>query len=163
MYSQRGLGALGLKEIAQHFSAFIRQHAAGDFGPMIESPVPHEVPHRTHRTGFLVERAKDEMGDACPNERASAHRTWLESHDQGAIVEPPRAQGCGSITQCDDLGMPARVAVTFANVSALANDLSRDVEHDRTDRYIPIGHCFLGEGQGATHWFSERQPTISAS
>ena len=98
----------------QQLAGLRGQDAGHDLGPVVEPPIPYQVPHRSGRAGLRIVGAVDQPGNPRQYDRAGAHHARLQRDDKSQPVEPPRPANSGGRTQRQHLGMRARIGQDLA-------------------------------------------------
>ena len=118
---------------------------------MREPAIAQQVVHAAGGTGLLVPSAEYDARDAGGEDRAGAHRTRFECHDEGRVGELPVAAYLGGAPDGDELGVRGGVLVLLAFVAAVREHRAVGVENHRTHRHIPCREGEFGLREGETH------------
>ena len=78
----------------------------------------------------------DHPTDAGLDQRSGTHRTGLQGHQQGAVVETPVPAQSRRLTQGDQLGVAEGILITVAAVAAPADGLAMGIEQHRRHRNL---------------------------
>jgi len=113
---------------------------------MIQSRVGAELIERPHSAGFRIIAPIDQPWDAGVHDCPGTHRAGLERDVEGAIQQPPMAEGRAGFAHRDDLGVCGRVVIGLAPVGASPDDSAGRIVNDHaTDRNFAERHGFPGQ------------------
>ena len=85
------------------------------------------------------------------HDRARAHRAGLQRDDQRAAGQPPLADDRCRPTQRQHLRVRRRITREFTLVASAGDDGAVTVEHDGTDRHVPMPLSQGGLDQREAH------------
>ena len=141
--------SLRSKEIAEKHTALPRRDTGIDIWVMQRCAIAQQIPDRASSTGLLIESAVDHLSDARTDRSTGAHRTGLEGHDKGAVIETPPSDRLGGIAQGHELGVPERVLIDFSSIVTAADHRTITVEDHSPDGNVVMlaGQGSLGEGE----------------
>jgi hypothetical protein len=138
------------KEAPEELAAPLGLESAAVGKRRTETGIGGEIEHRTAGPSAFVRRAPDhELEAGFPTGRR-AHRTGLESHVKGAVLEAPIADDppCGA--EGYELGVGRWVGICLPLIPGACDDLTIPGD-DRTDRYLTAQSGSLGIGQSFGH------------
>ena len=94
--------------------------------------------------------AEHDALDPGRHEGPSTHRAGLQRHDEGGALQVPAAEGLGSGSQRQHLGMRRRVLPPLALVARLGHD-SPSHQDDGPHRHVPRLAGLSGQREGEVH------------
>src|SRR5699024_791983 len=111
--------------------------------------VAQQIPHRADGTGFVVEGAEDDPGEAGADGRSRAHRAGFEGDHERAVVQAPPARVLRGGRDRHELGLAERIAVDLPSVVTEADHVSVPIDDHGTDGHVVMvrGQGRLGEGE----------------
>jgi len=126
------------EELSEQGSRFIRQHPAQDLRPVVEPPIPYDIPERSDCASLGIECPKNEALKSGRHDGARTHCAGFKGHDQGAALQPPLTPSSGRLTDRKDLGMPSGVTVALTCVVAAADHHIVSIDNYGSNRDVTI-------------------------
>lgn len=118
------------EEGPQQLSRFRGADTGHDLGTVVEPPIAHDIPQRSHSSRLFVIGTVDEPRDAGSDNRTRTHGARFQCDNESALLEPPAADLCRRVAQSRDFCMPRRILRGFARVTPTTDDLSVAIEDD---------------------------------
>ena len=135
--------AAGAEEGAEELATSLGFDAGHDIDTMVEHGAVEHMEVVVDRAGFGIGRPVDNELKAGVDHGARAHRAGFERHIHGAVMEAPRPDLGGGVTQCEYFSMSHRIASEFAFVVACC-DHAALMNDDDAHRDVVVSLSGLG-------------------
>src|SRR2546421_10621311 len=124
------------KKLLHQLAALRLEHALNYFNPMIQLIRAADLKVSMNRTRSFVWRAINQQADAGLNQSAGAHRAWLDRRVNSSFRQTVISDLLCRVTECDNLGMRRRIAIS-------ARSISGDRDHLFADYYTSADRHFI--------------------
>jgi len=138
------------KEMLQNCRAVILQNTRCKIAPVIQCRHLQKVHHTSRSAGEWICATENHTADPRVHERPCAHRARFLGHIQIAVRQPPIAQGCLGLSQCQHFRMRGGVFEQLHLIMGTSDDLACTTDN-RADRHFAGFGRFVGHSQCFTH------------
>ena len=98
--------------------------------------MPGKINGSTKPSALVVPGSEHNRSHPCLHESTSAHRTGLQGHNQGAVVEAPVTRQPSSLLKCHQFRMAEGIVTVMAAVAPMADHSSFPIKDNRRHRHF---------------------------